>query len=167
MLILSVQPPELAESTPLPPPDTPSLDPFSTDVTPEATEEPSPPPIPRRRRSPHSAPLATTSSPAPHHAPTPSSPESFTPPTYRTAPPPPYPAALRQSGIEGTVRLRVTLAPSGQPLSVTILQSSGHSQFDSSAKDWVLRHWLFYPAKKNGLPTAASIVTSVRFVLAK
>ncbi len=160
-------PPELAECALLPPPDTPSFDPLATDVTPEASEEPPPPPIPHRRHSSRPTPLATTSAPTPRHDPTTPSPESFTPPTYRSAPPPPYPAALRQSGIEGTVRLRVTLAPSGHPLSVTILQSSGHSQFDSSAKDWVLRHWLFYPAQKNGLPTTASIVTSVRFVLAK
>ncbi len=163
---LSAQPPEMTEYVPPPLPDTPSTDPIAVTDFPELPEEP---PIPRRRHIAHPAPHPAASLSAPPSAslriPAESPAPTFTPPSYRSAPPPPYPAALRQRGIEGTVRLRVSLDAAGIPLSVTILQSSGHSDFDSVAEDWVLHYWHFSPARKNGVPVPASVITSVRFTI--
>ena len=91
--------------------------------------------------------------------------DAYTPPTYRTAPLPPYPVSLRQSRVEGNVRLRIFLDAEGRPRRVTVVQSSGYAEFDSTAGDWVLRHWSFTPAQRGNRAVASTVVTQVRFVL--
>ena len=89
----------------------------------------------------------------------------FTPPAYLHAPRPPYPAAMRQSRVEGSVRLRIHVDAEGAPQRVDIIAASGHAELDSTAREWVLRHWRFTPAHRGGAPVPASVVTSVQFVL--
>lgn len=89
----------------------------------------------------------------------------YTPPAYRDAPLPPYPANMRQSRIQGDVRLRIYLDATGTPQKVEIAGSSGHVEFDSTAKAWVLRHWKFFPARKAGSPIPGIVTTRVQFVL--
>lgn len=88
----------------------------------------------------------------------------FTPPAYRSAPRPPYPAAMRQSRVEGSVRLRIYLDAEGAPQRVDIITGSGHTEFDTTAREWVLSHWRFTPARQGGRPVPGSVVTSVQFV---
>lgn len=88
----------------------------------------------------------------------------FTPPAYRSAPRPPYPAAMRQSRVEGSVRLRIYLDVEGTPQRVDIIAGSGHTEFDTTAREWVLSHWRFTPARQGGRPVPGSVVTSVQFI---
>jgi protein TonB len=63
-------------------------------------------------------------------------------------PKPPYPVEARRQGLEGKVLLRVTVAPDGRITSVTVVESSGHSVLDRSARDTVARRWRFTPARR-------------------
>lgn len=89
----------------------------------------------------------------------------YTPPAYRKNPKPPYPAAMRRSRREGIVRLRVSIDAAGLPRQVEVVGSSGYAEFDSAAREWVLRHWEFEPARRGGQAVPGLIVTSVQFVL--
>ena len=90
---------------------------------------------------------------------------AYTPPSYRSAPKPPYPAALRQSRVQGSVKLRVFLDSRGDPLRVEVAESSGHAEFDSTAQRWVQQHWRFTPARRGDQPVPSTITTRVQFIL--
>ena len=115
-------------------------------------------PSPTQRPSPPTRPLATVNSADNRRI-------SYTPPAYKSAPPPPYPASMRQSRVEGTVRLRIYLLTDGKPDHVEIVDSSGYAELDSEASSWVLKHWLFTPALRNHSPIPSTVLTRVRFVL--
>lgn len=74
---------------------------------------------------------------------------------YVKAPPPPYPRAEIRSGIGGTVLLRVLVDVDGRPLEVVVLDSSGNRNLDRSARENVLKNWLFQPAMRDGQPVQA------------
>jgi len=84
-------------------------------------------------------------------------------PAYGVNPQPPYPMAARRLGLEGTVVLRVVVAPDGAPASVVVLQSSGHDVLDSSALETVRTRWRFVPARRNGIPVEDSVQVPIRF----
>ena len=84
-------------------------------------------------------------------------------PAYGSNPQPTYPMAARRMGIEGTVVLRVVVAPDGTPKSVVVLQSSGHDVLDSSALETVQKRWRFVPARRNGIPVEDSVQVPIRF----
>ena len=124
--------------------------------------------------------LATDSLPAPHPAPqarprtvsrTPvptmaaADAPSSTPPAYLSNPKPPYPAAMRQRRIQGSVGVRIAVSQQGTPTAVNITRPSGHAEFDSTARSWILRHWRFRPATTAGKATASTVTTTVRFRL--
>jgi len=88
-----------------------------------------------------------------------------TPPSYREAPEPPYPPTLRAERTEGTVRVRIAVDAQGKPTKVDITQSSGHREFDMTAREWILHRWHFNPAHRGGVPIAGVVSTSVRFVI--
>ena len=71
--------------------------------------------------------------------------------------------AARRMGIEGTVVLRVVVAPDGTPKSVVVLESSGHDVLDASALETVRRRWRFVPARRNGIPVEDSVQVPIRF----
>ncbi len=56
-------------------------------------------------------------------------------------PPPPYPAAARSRGMQGTVYLTITFGEDGRVTSASISRSSGYSDLDRAAADWVRRTW--------------------------
>jgi periplasmic protein TonB len=56
-------------------------------------------------------------------------------------PSPPYPASARSAKQMGTVRLLVTVEPSGIPSSVEVTSSSGFPSLDSAARDTIERRW--------------------------
>ena len=86
-----------------------------------------------------------------------------TPPRYRKAPPPPYPAAMRAGHYRGEVVVLIEVGADGRPGSVRILRSAGREELDRAARDWILSHWSFYPAERNGRRVASRVRTSIRF----
>jgi periplasmic protein TonB len=71
-------------------------------------------------------------------------------PALLSAPPPVYPALLKQAGIQGRVILRAVIDTTGrvEPASVRIMKSPNPA-FDQPTKDWVLKA-LFRPARLHG-----------------
>jgi len=84
---------------------------------------------------------------------------------YRSAPPPTYPIAAIRAGEQGTVLLRVQVDADGKPASVVIERSSGSRALDSTARQQVLRHWRFVPARVDGQAVPAVGLVPVSFSL--
>ncbi len=84
---------------------------------------------------------------------------------YRSTPRPPYPPALLSRRVEGRVGLRVSVDAEGVPQEVEVCSSSGHAAFDRCAREWVLAHWRFYPARRGGVAVASVVRTQLEFVL--
>lgn len=89
-------------------------------------------------------------------------------PSLLSAPPPAYPALLKQAGIQGRVLLRAIVDTTGrvEPASVKILQSPNPG-FDQPTREWLMKA-LFRPARMHGqavrtfinLPVDYSIATA-------
>lgn len=88
-----------------------------------------------------------------------------TPPAYRSNPRPPYPAAMRQRRLTGSVGVRIHISAEGTPTAVDITAPSGHSDFDRTTQSWILQHWRFRPATADGAPIASSVKTRIDFTL--
>ncbi len=86
-------------------------------------------------------------------------------PSYRSAPKPPFPPSLRSRQAEGTVRVRISVDASGKPTDVSIVNSSGHHELDSTARSWILSRWSFFPATENGHAIASRVTTKIEFTL--
>ena len=56
-------------------------------------------------------------------------------------PAPPYPTFARSGGMQGTVRLSISVGPSGAVEAVSIIGSTGFSALDDYAASWVRRNW--------------------------
>ena len=69
-------------------------------------------------------------------------------------PSPPYPSFARSSGMQGTVRLSISVGASGAVESVTVMGSTGFSNLDEYAASWVRRNWRWPggSAKRYSLP---------------
>lgn len=173
----TLEPPELllpllAAEPPSPLSDLPEaeeldLDSAPADTFPTAELLPAPGrPVARQESPPRPAARSEPARPSTAATESASSAESgVTPASYRSAPPPPYPASLRERRISGSVGLRIRVSATGHPTSAEITASSGHPDLDSAARRWVLAHWTFHPATRNGSPLESTIRTSVRFVL--
>jgi len=77
---------------------------------------------------------------------------------------PEYPLAARRQGLEGKVKLRVTVAPDGRITSVTVVESSGHALLDKAARDGVSR-WRFTPARRANGAVASVVDVPIEFKL--
>jgi len=79
---------------------------------------------------------------------------------------PVYPAAARQSGLEGTVVLRVEILANGRPGEITVSRSTGHTILDEAAIAAVEK-WQFVPAKdrSSGRTVACTTTLPVSFRL--
>lgn len=80
---------------------------------------------------------------------------------------PPYPDDALNSGQEGIVRLRLSIARDGKVNRVVVLRSSGSTTLDRRAADWILRRWRFHPATRNGTPIDSQYALSVTFAIRK
>lgn len=87
-----------------------------------------------------------------------------TPPAYRDAPKPPYPAALRARRIGGSVGVRIAVSAEGMPTEVTIIAPSGFGELDRNTRRWILDRWRFLPAEADGKPIAAHVQTRIDYV---
>ena len=88
-------------------------------------------------------------------------------PRYKSNPKPPYPSEARNSGKEGTVKVRISLDENGAPTHVSVVNSSGHSQLDQSAVQFIKARWKFHPAQKEGKNISWTVIVSVVFELEK
>lgn len=84
---------------------------------------------------------------------------------YAQAPSPPYPRDALIAGLQGTVFLQVLVDVDGRPLQVDIQKSSGHRKLDEEARRFVLKHWTFRPAMKDGQPVQAIGIVPIAFSL--
>lgn len=76
----------------------------------------------------------------------------------------PYPTAALRDGDEGTVMLRVTVAPDGSPSGIAIAHGSGSRDLDRAAMSAV-RQWRVRPAMRNGQPVTATVQIPVSYRL--
>ena len=129
--------PEMAlASPPIPAPPVPSLPQVAEDL-PKPVQ--TPPPV--RKKAAVSPPTSV-----------PAAPEAIVqanPTDYLDAPPPTYPYASQLSRQTGTVNLLVTLDGEGQPLNVSVYQSSGWPALDQAARTQVLHRWRFKPGNSS------------------
>ena len=56
-------------------------------------------------------------------------------------PAPPYPSFARSGGMQGTVRLSISVGASGAVEGVSVISSTGYSALDNYASSWVRRNW--------------------------
>ncbi|MFO7946043.1 MAG: TonB family protein [Armatimonadota bacterium] len=75
-----------------------------------------------------------------------------------------YPAAARRNGQSGRVRVSFSVNPSGQPTSISVTGSSGHSALDSAAVRAVRNAGRFRPFPK-GLKASIRVNATVSFTL--
>lgn len=80
---------------------------------------------------------------------------------------PPYPAAARRMGEEGSVIVHVTIGRDGRVRAATIAQSSGSPRLDEAAIAQALKRWRFIPALADGEAIEAVRDITVRFRLAE
>jgi len=78
---------------------------------------------------------------------------------------PPYPVVARRVGAEGVVTLRLTVGTDGQVSAAEIVTSAGRDDLDQAARDWILAHWRYRPALKDGNPVPAQLLASVAYSL--
>lgn len=83
-------------------------------------------------------------------------------PCIEINPAPRYPRAARRRGYEGTTQLKVFISSKGKAEKVAVLQSSGHPVLDRAAAE-TIRQWVFYPAKKMGIPVSSELIVPVVF----
>src|ERR1019366_1785949 len=74
---------------------------------------------------------------------------------------PVYPAAARQAGISGVVRLGVVIAKDGMVRDITVMNGPG-LELDNAAMQAV-RQWVYKPALLNGQPVEVVTTVEVNF----
>jgi protein TonB len=82
-----------------------------------------------------------------------------------TATAPRYPSDAARTGAEGRVLLRILVGVDGRPLEVTIDKSSGNRSLDRTARDHILKTWLFEPAMRNGHAVQAYGLVPIDFTM--
>ena len=81
------------------------------------------------------------------------------------APAPPYPRNAVARRLQGTVTLRIHVSATGEPLEVSVENSSGSPLLDEAAQKFVKARWRFVPAQQNGQATEAWALVPIEFVL--
>ncbi len=78
---------------------------------------------------------------------------------------PPYPTLARRLAAEGRVTLRLTILPDGKVGKAEVVASSGRRDFDEAAQSWIVQHWTYQPAIRDGVPAASQAMAAVNFTL--
>jgi protein TonB len=78
---------------------------------------------------------------------------------------PPYPPIARRIGAEGKVTLQLTVSADGRVSQADVVTSSGRSDLDQTAQQWIVAHWIYKPALDNGVPTVSHSLATVTFSL--
>jgi protein TonB len=82
-----------------------------------------------------------------------------------TATAPRYPRDEARAGVQGRVMLRILVGIDGRPVEVSIDRSSGNRSLDRTARDHVLKTWVFKPAMRDGHPVQASGLVPIDFTM--
>ena len=123
-------------------PAAPEIEDMLTPVEPKPKTTPKPTPTTQPRRTTASSPSSGRSSPSGVAGGTPGGTGSSTKGASKGYfPHPPYPAAARSRGMQGTVYVSVSFDAGGRVTGASISRSSGYSDLDRAASDWVRRHW--------------------------
>ena len=77
---------------------------------------------------------------------------------------PPYPAAVREIGIEGSVEVALTILRDGSVGWVSVVRADPPGYFEQAAAAGV-RGWRFEPARQDGVPVECRMLTRLRFTL--
>jgi protein TonB len=78
---------------------------------------------------------------------------------------PNYPPLSVRLGQTGDVRLKLTIDERGAVVAATVEKSSGYDALDNAAVAWVIAHWRYEPATKDGKPFATTTDAQVTFRL--
>jgi TonB family protein len=84
-------------------------------------------------------------------------------PKLLSAPLPEYPESARAAGVEGKVRLQLSISAEGKVVEVKVLESLGHGCDEAAIA--VARTYEFEPATRDGQPVATTITIGIRFAL--
>ncbi|MGB5133346.1 MAG: TonB family protein [Steroidobacteraceae bacterium] len=77
---------------------------------------------------------------------------------------PPYPAAVREIGIEGSVEVALTILRDGSVGWISVVHADPPGYFEQAAAAGV-RGWRFEPARQHGVPVECRMLTRLRFTL--
>ena len=77
---------------------------------------------------------------------------------------PPYPASEERAGVEGTVKVRLTVGADGRVRTVERVSAISDALFEATRRH-ALRAWRFRPATLDGRPVESSLVMTVVFEL--
>lgn len=80
--------------------------------------------------------------------------------------PPTYPRRAKQAGIEGYVKLAVTIRPDGTVSDARVIEAKPKRLFDQSALQ-AIRRWKFRPKVVDGQPVAQKAEQTIQFKLEK
>lgn len=97
-------------------------------------------------------------------APAPAEPVQISTTRFRDRAPPTYPPQALRDEIEGVVRLKLFVSPTGRVLDASVLKSSGHRPLDQAAMT-AAQGWTLYPAEKDGQPVPGWAEVDVPFRL--
>ncbi len=86
-----------------------------------------------------------------------------TPPRATYTPIPEYSDKARRSRIQGTVQLKVIVAPDGKAHDITVTQGLGYGLDEQAVKS--VKKWRFDPALRNGEPVPVEVPIEVSFRL--
>tara|TARA_A100001015_G_C15028776_1_gene731958 strand:- start:446 stop:964 length:519 start_codon:yes stop_codon:yes gene_type:complete len=78
---------------------------------------------------------------------------------------PTYPKKALNNEWEGTVKVKVTVSPSGQPIQVKVISSSGHESLDKSFVRSIRNSYQFKPKRIMGKNVTGVVMLSHRFSL--
>jgi len=78
---------------------------------------------------------------------------------------PPYPPLALRIGAEGKVTLRLTVLPDGRVGQADIVDSSGRQDLDEAARQWIVGHWTYKPALRDGQAAPSQTLATVTFSL--
>jgi protein TonB len=78
---------------------------------------------------------------------------------------PRYPRDEARAGVQGRVVLRILVGIDGRPLEVTIDRSSGNRNLDRTAREHVLKTWVFKPAMRDGHAVQAYGLVPIDFTM--
>jgi TonB family protein len=79
---------------------------------------------------------------------------------------PEYPVAMKAQGLEATVTLSVLIDTQGIPISMSIEETNGPTEFTEAAIQAV-RQWRYKPTLLNGQPVDVMTTVQVNFTLTK
>ena len=68
-------------------------------------------------------------------------------------------------GNQGIVVLRLQIGPEGGVLNAKVLRSSGAEGLDRAALSWVIAHWRYQPAVRDGAAVPSAVDVAVKFNL--